>query len=130
MRTVSILLASLLLAGGGAAPAQEWRRAPEYDVLISSFDIEPELVRLEAGEAVRLRFVNNSRQTHIVSAPGLFGRARLRGRDAELREKGRLRLRPGEARSVALVPEPGRYRMTSTNLLRRLRGMNARILVE
>lgn len=130
MHRVRILFLFLLFVTPLTAPAQEWRRAPEYDVLLSSYDIEPQMIRLKAGEPVRLRFVNTSNQTHDFSAPSFFATAQLRRRDRQMLADGRLTVGPGQARTVALVPRFGRYRMKSGNLLRRFMGMNGIIVVE
>jgi len=108
----------------------EWRAASERDVLLHPFAYEPRLIRLEAGRPVRLHFVNNGRATLSFSAPAFFRAARVRGRDAGVVARGSIRLAPGERRTVALVPAPGRYRARSAILAHRLRGMSAVILVE
>jgi len=122
--------AALLLAAPAAAQEPEWRAAPEYDVLVTSFDYEPETIRLEAGQPVKLRFVNQGRSTYSFAAREFFAAARVRGRDAEHVAGGKLELAPGERRTIALVPAPGRYRAHSGNLLHRLLGMTALIVVE
>jgi plastocyanin len=129
MNRLRILLASLLLLSA-AAPAQEWRMAPEYDVLLSSYDIAPQEIRLPAGKAVRLRFVNNSNQGHDFSAPRFFSHARLRDRDRSTIDGGRISLGPLQARTIALVPEKGRYKVRSGGLFHRMFGMTAVIVVE
>lgn len=124
---------ALLLAAPAPALAQdepEWRAAPERDVLLHPFTYEPRLIRLDAGRPVKLHFVNNGRATLSFSAPDFFRAARVRARDARSVAGGRLRLRPGERRTVALVPAPGRYRARSANLAHRALGMSALILVE
>lgn len=129
MRCIAIL-ACLLLITPTAAPGQEWPRAHEYDVLLSSYDIAPNVIRLEAGRAVRLRFVNNSNQTHAFSARAFFASAVIRGRDGRLVNGGRIKVGPGETRTVALIPQAGRYAMRSGSIFRRLMGMNGKIIVE
>jgi plastocyanin len=104
--------------------------APEYDVLLTSFDIEPKEIRLKAGEPVRLRFVNNSNEGHRFSADGFFKSAQLRRRDASLVDGGSLAVPPLSTRTVALVPKAGRYKVSSGNFLHRLLGMSGRIIVE
>ena len=130
MRRLKLVFCALLLAAPLAAPAQEWRRAPEYDVLLSSYDIEPEVIRLEAGQPVRLRLVNNSNQTHDFLAKRFFARAKLRRRDGGALENGRISVGPGQSRTIAVVPAPGRYKVRSGNLFRRLMGMSGTIIVE
>jgi plastocyanin len=126
---VIVLLLSLLLAAAPAA-AQDWPSAPEYDVLLTSFEIQPALIRLKAGEPVRLRFVNNSEQGHSFSAPGFFAHARLRGRDRERVKGGALVAPPLSETTIMLVPTAGRYPARGDNLFRRMLGMRATIVVE
>ena len=125
-----LLIAALLLAVPAAAQEPEWRIAPEYDVLRRAFDYEPETIRLEAGRPVKLRFVNQGQATFSFSAPDFFRSARLRSGDSELAADGHFRLAPGEQRTIALVPAPGRYRARSGNFIHRLLGMTATIIVE
>jgi plastocyanin len=112
-----LFLLPLLLAFATPAPAQEWRMAPEYDVLLTSYDISPEVIHLKAGEPVRLRFVNNSHQSHDFSARAFFRSARLR-------------VPPLSALTIALVPQSGRYRAGSRNRVHRLLGFTGTIIVE
>lgn len=131
MRRPLLALAALLLAAPAAAQREpEWRTAPEADVLLRPFAYEPRLIRLEAGRPVKLRFVNNSRATLGFSAPAFFRSARVRARDARAVAGGGFRLAPGERRTIALVPAPGRYRARSGNIAQRLMGMSALIVVE
>jgi plastocyanin len=124
------ILLSLPFLAAAPALAQEWRMAPEYDVLLTSNDIEPATIRLKAGEPVRLRFVNNSNQGHSFAAPGFFRDSRLRRRDAELVADGSLDVRPLSTETIALVPKAGRYTVGSGSFVRRLLGMKAKIVVE
>jgi hypothetical protein len=125
-----LLICALLFAAPAAAQEPEWRTAPEYDVLLSPWDFEPDPIRLPANRPVKLRFVNQGQATFSFSADGFFRAARLRSRDADVVRSGQIRLAPGERRTIALVPRPGRYRARSGNLIRRLLGMSARIIVE
>lgn len=127
---LELLIAALLFAAPAAAQEPEWRIAPEYDVLLRPFAYEPETIRLEAGRPVKLRFVNQGQATFSFSAPAFFRSARLRSGDSELAGGGHFRLAPGERRTIALVPAPGRYRVRSGNLIHRLLGMTATIIVE
>ena len=126
------LLVLALLAVGSPAAAQEpqWRIAPEHDVLLRAWAIEPDPIRLAANRPVKLRFVNQGQTTFSFSAREFFRAARIRTGDAELVRNGQLRLAPGERRTIALVPAPGRYRARSGNLIHRLLGMNGSIVVE
>ena len=126
MRLVIVL--ALLLAA--PAPAQEWRMAPEYDVLLTAYDIVPKEIRLKAGEAVRLRFVNNSNQKLSFSAGDFFRSAQLRRRDSDRLSDGVLEVGPLATETIAVVPKAGRYRFGGRNFLHRLLGMSGRIVVE
>ena len=79
---------------------------------------------------MKLRFVNQGQATHSFSADNFFSRARVRSGDSEIVGDGSLRLAPGERRTIALVPAPGRYRVRSGNIIHRLLGMSAVIIVE
>ncbi|HEX5185077.1 MAG TPA: cupredoxin domain-containing protein [Allosphingosinicella sp.] len=118
------------LALAAPAAAQDWRMAPEYDVLLTSFQIEPHVIRLKADEAVRLRFVNNSAQAHRFVAPDFFRSVALRDHDRALVRGGALRLAPFSDETIAFVPKAGRYRAAGDNLFRRELGMKAMIVVQ
>ncbi|MGZ8307519.1 MAG: hypothetical protein ACXWU6_13135 [Allosphingosinicella sp.] len=127
MRRLVLSLAFLLAS---PAAAQDWRMASEYDVLLTTYDIQPGEIRLKAGEPVRLRFVNNSNQGLTFSAGGFFRSSQLRRRDSALVEGGSIEVPALSTRTVALVPKAGRYKATGANLLHRLLGMSGRIIVE
>ena len=128
MRRLLIPLALVLLSAPAAG--QDWRMAPEYDVLLTTYDIQPGEVRLKAGEPVRLRFVNNTNQGLSFSAEGFFRDSKLRRRDSAIVKGGRIEVPPLSTRTVVLVPKAGRYKATGANLLHRLLGMSGRIIVE
>lgn len=131
MRRFMLFAAFLALAAPAAAQREpEWRAAREEQILLRPFAYEPRLIRLDAGRPVKLLFVNNSRATLSVSAPAFFRSARIRGRDSRELRRGHFRLAPGERRTIALVPAPGRYRARSGNLAHRALGMSALIVVE
>ena len=127
-----LLLLLLALAAPLSAAAQqpEWRGAVEHDVLLRPFDIEPETIRLPADRPVKLRFVNQGQSTLSFSARDFFRAARLRQADAEWIGDGHFRLAPGERRTVAFIPARGRYHVRSGNLVHRILGMTATIIVE
>lgn len=104
--------------------------APEYDVLLTSFEVQPKLIRLKADEPVRLRFVNNSEQPHRFSAAAFFRNARVRAHDRGLVRGGSLRVAPLSDETIGLVPKAGRYKVTGDNIFRRVLGMSATIVVE
>jgi plastocyanin len=124
------LLLPLALLLASPAAAQDWRMAPEYDVLLTTYDIQPGEIRLKAGEPVRLRFVNTTNQGLTFSAGGFFRDSQLRRRDQRLVEGGSIAVPALSTRTVVLVPKAGRYKATGANLLHRLLGMSGRIIVE
>lgn len=131
MRLALLAFAALLIAAPAHAQREpEWRIAIEADILLHPFRYEPREIRLEAGRPVKLRFVNNGRANLSFSAPDFFRSALVRRRDLRWVRNGGFRLAPGERRTIALVPAPGRYRARSGYLLHRLRGMSAVIIVE
>jgi plastocyanin len=124
------MLVGCALAMAAPAAAQEWPAAPEYDVLLTSYAIQPKTLRLKAGEPVKLRFVNNSNEPHRFAAGAFFARAELRGRDRALVRRGEVAVPPLSDRTIALVPKAGRYSMNGAPLAQRLLGMHGRIVVE
>lgn len=128
------LLLPVLLLAATTASAQsrepEWRAAIEHSVLLRVNAFEPEVIRLSAGEPVRLVFYNSSRSPLSLRAGSFFENARIRSGDADLVAHGGMTLRPGETRAVSLVPSVGRYRLRSGSWVRRLVGMSALIVVE
>jgi hypothetical protein len=126
---MSLILAAAAVAGAPAA-AQDWRMAPEYDVLLSTYDIAPEEIRLKAGEPVRLRFVNNSNQGLRFAAGAFFKQAQLRRRDGGQIKGGAIDVPALSTRTVVLVPKAGRYKARGGNFVQRLLGMGGKIIVE
>jgi plastocyanin len=130
MRRVLLPLAFAAIMLPAAAGAQEWRMAPEYDVLLSTYDIGPDEIRLKAGEPVRLRFVNNSNQTLRFAAEGFFRNAQLRRRDGKVVKGGEIAVPALSTRTVVVVPKSGRYKMSGGSLIHRMLGMSGKIIVE
>jgi uncharacterized cupredoxin-like copper-binding protein len=124
------ILTLLLLTASPAAAAPDWRQAREYDVLLSSFDIEPRTMSFRAGEPLRLRLINNSVEAHSFSAGSFFAAGEVRERERSLVSGGTVTVAPGETREVLIVPKAGRYSARCGNLFHRIMGMSARIVVE
>ncbi len=127
LRSLALCLA-LITAPALAAP--EWRQARDYEVRLSSYDIAPRVMRVRAGEPLRLRLVNVSGQPHSFDADGFFSRAQLRGREARVVRGGKVIVPAGDVREILLVPAAGRYSAYSGSVLGRLLGMSSRIIVE
>lgn len=125
-----VLSLSLLSLAAPAQAAPDWRGAREYDVLLSSFDIQPQSIALKAGEPVRLRLINNSSISHSFSAGDFFSSGEVRPRDKKLISGGKVSVGPGDTREVLIVPSAGRYSARCANLFHRIMGMSARVIVE
>jgi hypothetical protein len=125
-----LLLFALLIAAPAAAQQPEWRTAREYEILMHPWTYAPNPIRLAAGQPVKLRFLNQGQATFSFDADDFFRAARVRPGDADAVADGHIRLGPGETRTIALVPAPGRYRARSGNFFHRLLGMSVQIIVE
>jgi plastocyanin len=123
-------LASLTLLAAAPASAQEWRPAPEYDVLLTPYDIAPAEIRLPADRPVRLRFVNTSNQGLTFSAGRFFRASKNRTRDGEWVQGGRVSVPALSTRTVVVVPKAGRYKVKGGTMFHKLLGMKGRIVVE
>jgi hypothetical protein len=128
MRSLLVLAAAFLAAAPAAA--QDWRSGPEYDVLLTTYDIAPEVIRLQADRPVRLRFVNNSNQALAFSAGGFFRAAKARSRDGDTVKGGRINVPALSTRTVVIVPKKGRYKVRGGTIMHRVLGMRGRIVVE
>jgi hypothetical protein len=126
-RWCAILLA---LVPAPALAAPEWRQARDYEVRLSSYDIEPRTMRFRAGEPLRLRLVNVSQQAHSFDAGGFFASAEVRGRESRSVRGGKVTVPPNDVREILLVPKAGRYSAHAGSLLSRVLGMSSRIIVE
>ena len=113
-----------------AAAEPEWHAAPEYDVLMRPFDYEPPTIRLAAGQPVKLRFINQGQATFSFSADPFSALRRSGPAMSRLVADGQFEVAPGERRVIALIPAPGRYQARSSNLIHRMLGMSAEIIVE
>ena len=130
MPRLCLLVFALLLAAAPAAAQPDWRAAREYEVLLSNLDIQPETIRLKAGEPVRLRLVNNSTIPHSFTARNFLRRGDVRPRERALAAKGSVEVAPGDTREILLVPAAGIYSARCGNLYHAIIGMRAKIIVE
>lgn len=120
---------TIAFAAAPASAAPDWRGSRQYDVLLSSFDIQPEKIELKAGEPVRLRFINNSTIPHSFSAKDFFRSGEVRPRDRRLISSGKIEVQPGDEREIVIVPRAGRYDAHCGSLYHRVLGMAAGITV-
>lgn len=117
-----ISLAAAASAPAGASPVA----TPVQVVVLYSHGYRPSPIRLAAGRAVTLHFVNRAGKRHDFTAPAFFGAARILSGNVA---GGKVDLAPGASRSVTLVPAGGAYRVRCTRPLHKLLGMSATIVV-
>jgi len=119
------LVAALAAAASSPAPASPVA-APVQVVVLYSHGYQPSPIRLAAGRAVTLHFVNRAGKRHDFTAPGFFRSARILSGNAP---GGKVDLGPGMNRSVTLVPARGTYAVRCTRPLHKLLGMRATVVV-
>ena len=123
----ALLLLPLLVAAIPAGAQTDWSRVPRVDVRLSSFDYDPDTIRLRAGQPVVLRLVNSGSGGHNFSAPSFFAAARdVAGPVAG----GAVEVGGRRTVEVRLVPAAGRYRLRCTHTFHTALGMRGTIIVE
>ncbi len=119
-------VAALSLSIAAPAPAQVVA-APVQVINLHSYAYAPTPIRLRAGRAVTLHFVNRSSKGHDFTAPSFFRSSRiLAGRV----DNGEVDLRGGQSASVTLIPAPGRYQVHCGRPFHKMLGMRSVILVQ
>ena len=121
------LLLMLPLLVAAPAAAQEGGAGRVVDVELTSFDFDPDIIRLRAGEPVVLRLRNPGSGGHNFSAPALFASAS--GVAGPVRD-GAVEVPSHRTVEIRLVPARGAYRLRCTHTLHSTLGMRGRILVE
>jgi uncharacterized cupredoxin-like copper-binding protein len=124
------LCALIALAAPVAAQAPDWAHARRIAIELSSFKYRPETIRLRAGQPVLLHLANVSKGGHDFTAPEFFASAQLRASDRATVKGGRVEVKGGQTRDVALVPRAGRYRLKCSHNFHKTLGMTGDILVE
>lgn len=122
-----VLLLALPLAASAQAPAPAPAAAPVVRVELSSFDFEPTIIRLRAGQPVVLRLVNNGDRDHNFSAPLFFTNAT--GVSGPVRN-GKVEVNGGQTVDVRLTPRRGNYRLVCTHTFHSTLGMEGDIVVQ
>lgn len=130
MKRVSTIMLSLLLAAPSAAQGPDWSRAARVEVALASFKYNPKTIRLPAGRPVVLHLVNTGRGGHDFTARDFFAAAAIRPADRAAVQGGRVELKGGQSRDIALVPKAGHYRLKCTHTLHSTLGMTGQIIVE
>ena len=122
-----LLLLPLLLVAPSAAAQTDWSRAARIEVRLSSFDFDPDSIRLRAGQPVVLHLVNTGRGGHNFSAPQFFAAANVGGGPVR---NGEVEVPSRQSVEVRLIPARGRYRLRCTHTLHTTFGMRGEIVVE
>ena len=125
MRTPTLAAAAALLAA--TASAQAPVAAPVQTVTMYSYGYAPNPLRLRAGRAVTLHFVNRSGSGHDFTAKAFFRAARL---IAGAPRDGEIDLRRGGSASVTLVPARGTYPVHCGHFFHKQLGMHGTIIVQ
>lgn len=120
MRAALLLAAVALAAPAGAA-------APVQTVSLYSYGYAPAPIRLAAGRAVTLRFVNRAGKGHDFIAPAFFARSRIL---SGMVRRGEVSLRSGESAELTLVPAGGTYQVHCGRFMHKQLGMKSIILVD
>ena len=111
----------------GASPAAAPVAAPVQVINLASYAYAPAPIRLRAGSAVTLQFVNRAGKSHDFTARRFFGSARiLAGRVVD----GEVDLRGGQSTSVTLIPAAGRYPVHCGKPFHKMMGMRTTIVVQ
>lgn len=120
--------ASALSSASVTAPA-DFAQARTIEIALSSFDVAPTVIQLEAGRPVILHITNHSRQGHDFTAPDFFAAAELRPNDARWVRENAIDLRGGQEVSLGLKPAAGRYTFKCGHPLHKMLGMSGTIIV-
>ena len=129
-RVRGIALAFTLLSTVAGAQGPDWSRAQSVEVKLSSFDFTPSILHLKAGRPVILHLVNTASGGHDFAAPAFFAAAQLRPQDRLALARGRVEVRGGQSRDVALVPRAGQYPLKCSHAFHKTFGMTGRIVVD
>ena len=119
-----------MVIGASALAAQAPPSAAVVTVELSSFDYDPETIRLRADQPVTLRLVNRSSGGHNFAAPAFFAAARILPADAGAVRNGEVEVPARGAVSIRIQPARGQYRLRCTHRFHTTLGMRGRILVE
>lgn len=124
-RIIAAAALSFLTLGASAAAAPV--AAPVQVINLASYSYAPTPIRLAAGRAVTLQFVNRAGKSHDFTARRFFRSARiLSGRLGD----GEVELRGGQSASVTLIPTAGRYPVHCGRPFHKMMGMRSVILVQ
>lgn len=122
----------LRLAVAGALPlllssqAPAVQVAPVVTIELRSYAYAPAPIRLAAGKAVTLHFVNRAGKGHDFTAEKFFRASRILSGQVP---GGEIDLGPGRSASVTLIPARGRYKVHCGRPFHKMLGMRSEIIV-
>lgn len=117
----------LLILASTAAAQPDWSHARSVEVRLSSFDFDPDSLRLRAGEPIVLHLVNTGRGGHNFSAPQFFAAASSLSGPVH---DGAVEVASRQSVDIRLVPARGSYRLRCTHTMHSTFGMRGEIVVE
>ena len=117
----------LMLCGIAQAQAAA---VSHVDVVLADFSYSPKTIRLNEGQKVTLRLINQGSGGHNFSAPEFFGKAQIDPASAPLIRKGKVEVKKGATVDLTLTPAAGQYKLKCTHFLHSGFGMKGRIVVE
>ncbi len=121
---MSHMAAAAVLSLVCVAPAAAQPAAVTVDV--RSYNFAPKPIHLRAAAPVTLTFVNRSNSGHDFTARSFFASSRI---VAGAAPEGEIDLRPGETKSITLVPRAGTYHAHCSHFLHKQFGMSDEIIV-
>ena len=131
MRLAALALLTLApLALSASAQSSPFRPVPmpALTIALQNYSYSPNPIVLQAGQPVRLQFVNRSAKGHDFTAREFFATSRI----VEGREHvsgGEIEVGPGQSVTVMLIPARGAYRAHCGHPFHKMLGMTANIVV-
>ena len=120
----ALVLAAAAFASGSSAAQPV--AAPVQTITLYSHGYNPNPIVLSAGKAVTLNFVNGAGKPHDFTANRFFRASRIVSGSVP---QGKIDLRPGQSRSVTLIPTAGRYKVHCGKPFHKMLGMRGDIAV-
>ena len=97
MRSLSLAVCGLLLAGPGFAQSPNWLNARTIEIDMKNFAFVPATITLQRGVPYRLRFVNTAGGGHNFVAKAFFEQATIDPASRSTINKGEVDLGGGES---------------------------------
>lgn len=125
----SLMMLAPLSLSASAQPSP-FKPVPMADITVSlqNFSFSPSPIQLQAGQPVRLQFVNRATKGHDFTAREFFASSRI----VEGRENvadGKVEVAGGKSVTIALVPARGSYKAHCGRPFHTTMGMHTDIIV-